>query len=273
MSLHITHYTEPSTKRGWIRLLFVSLFLCGAAASVRASDQLLVAAASSVNGALSEISQNFTKSTNSQIRISFGSSGNLTRQIIQGAPFEFFLSADGEFARTLLEKGLANDESVVYAVGRLVLFIPHGSSLDADSTLEDLATALADGRLKRLAMANPEHAPYGRAAREVLQHHNLWQQLQGKLLLGENVAQAAQFAGTGDVDAGLISASIALEPAMARRGTHVLLPERWHKPLEHHMVMLGSPGPVSRSFRAYVLSDESRGVLRKFGFSLPGQPR
>lgn len=130
-----------------------------------------------------------------------------------------------------------------------------------------------NGRVNRLAIANPEHAPYGRAAREVLQHHKLWQQLQGKLLLGENVAQAAQFAGSGDVEAGLISASIALDPAMAGRGTYVLLPESWHTPLEHHVVMLGSPGPVSRSFLAYVLSDESQGVFRKFGFLNPGQPR
>lgn len=254
----------------WLAVLPLLLGLAVTGQSTAAGEPI-VAAASSLNGALQEISRAYTRATGSRVRFSFGSSGNLTRQIIQGAPFELFLSADEGYANTLMDRGLTSGGSEVYAVGRLVLFIPDGSTLTADSTLADLDHALADGRLKRLAMANPEHAPYGRAAREVLQHRHLWHRLQGRLLLGENVAQAARFSGSADVDAGLISASIALEPAMAGRGVHVALPESWHAPLEHHMVLLGNPGPVTHSFRTWLLGDEAQGVFRKFGFSTPAR--
>lgn len=236
-----------------------------------AADGPIVAAASSLNAALEEINRSFARSSGTQVRLSFGSSGNLTRQIIQGAPFELFLSANEEYAARLTEEGLTSDDSTVYAVGRLALFVPEGSRLAADATLGDLARALDDGRLERLALANPEHAPYGRAAREVLQHHDLWERVQDRLLLGENVAQAARFSGSVDVDAGLISASVALEPSMANRGVHVVLPESWHAPLEHHMVLLENPGPVTRSFRTYLLGEEARGVFLKFGFSTPAR--
>jgi len=164
-----------------IRAIAVCMILLGVALSAPAgaADQPVIAAASSLNGALEEIRRTFTQATGSKIRISFGSSGNLTRQIVQGAPFELFLSADEAYTAALVDKGLTAGASHVYAVGRLVLFIPAGSGLNADSTFEDLTRALSDGRLRRLALANPEHAPCGRAAREVLEYHQLWQGVQG----------------------------------------------------------------------------------------------
>lgn len=255
------------------RPLAVLLLLVGMALSrpAGASDAPIVAAASSVSGALEEIGRAYARTGDSQVRLSFGSSGNLARQIMQGAPFELFLSADQRYTGKLITRGLTSGDSEVYAVGRLALFIPDGSSLALDATLEDLDRALNDGRLQRLAMANPEHAPYGRAAREALEKRQLWGKLQNKLLLGENVAQAAQFAGSGNADAGIISASTALVPAIADKGTHVLLPESWHAPLEHHMVLLQGPGPVSRAFHDFILSDESRWIFRRFGFSVPAR--
>lgn len=244
------------------------IIICAAIVTpVFAQEKPVIAAASSLNGVLDRINKTFNEETNEQVRISFGSSGNLTRQIIQGAPFELFLSADKSYVAALYDRGLADGSGDVYAVGRLVLFVPTDSTLLIDPSLEDLRTALVDGRLKRLAIANPEHAPYGRAAQEVLQNHLLWLPLQGRLLFAENVAQAAQFTVSGDVDAGIISYSIALEPAMTDRGTFVLLPDSWHQSLRHHMVLLNTAGTVSRSFYTYLLQPTAQEIFQKFGFS------
>ncbi|MDJ0955974.1 MAG: molybdate ABC transporter substrate-binding protein [Arenicellales bacterium] len=234
-----------------------------------AQERPVVAAASSLVGVLEQIKQSFEQDSDQQVRISFGSSGNLTRQIIQGAPFEVFLSADESYIATLVDRGLTEGSGDVYATGRLVLFIPNDSPLRIDPTLKDLANAMKDGRLGRLAIANPEHAPYGRAAREVLQHHQIWQSIQSKLLFGENIAQAAQFTVSGDVEAGILSYSIALEPALSTQGRYVLLPQSWHEPLHHYMVLLNNAGEVSRAFYAYLSQPTTRETLQKFGFSTP----
>ena len=268
--LHGDKVPDLSVQKASRVFAVLLIMLCAAGpAPARTADRPVIAAASSLNGALEEISQAFTVATNSQIRISFGSSGNLTRQIMQGAPFELFLSADEGYTKALADRDLSAGAGEVYATGHLALFIPFGSELVADPSLNDLAEAISDGRLQRLAIANPDHAPYGRAAREVLTHHRLWEQVQGKMLLGENVAQAAQFTGSGDVDAGIISASIALESALAGKGTHVILPDSWHAPLDHHMVLLGNAGPVSRAFHSWLRREEARAIFRKFGFSTP----
>ena len=237
--------------------------------SVLAQERPIVAAASSLIGALHQINEAFGQDSNEQVRISFGSSGNLTRQIIQGAPFEVFLSADKRYVAALFNRGLTEDSGDVYAAGRLVLFIPNNSPLRIDPTLKDLTNAISDGRLGRLAIANPEHAPYGRAAREVLQHHEIWQSIQSKLLFGENVAQAAQFTVSGDVEAGILPYSIALEPSVANQGKYVLLPQSWHEPLHHYMVLLSNAGKVSRAFYAYLSQPPAQEILQKFGFSTP----
>lgn len=234
-----------------------------------AEERPVIAAASSLNSVLLEISRAFTRETSQQVRVSFGSSGNLTRQIIQGAPFELFLSADENYVAILRAKGLTDGSGEVYALGRLALFIPTDSPLLADPSLQDLAKALDDGRLQRLAIANPEHAPYGRAAREVLQHHHLWRPVQDELLHGQNVAQAAQFALSGNVDAGIISYSIAREPAIADRGVFVLLSDVWHQPLSHHMALIKNAGKVSRSFYTYLRQPNALEMFQKFGFSMP----
>ena len=239
------------------------------ATCVLAQERPVIAAASSLIGVLDLINQAFEQDSNQQVRISFGSSGNLTRQIIQGAPFELFLSADKSYITTLFERGLTEGGGDIYATGRLVLFIPDNSPLRADPTLEDLTNAITDGRLGRLAIANPEHAPYGRAAREVLQHRQIWQSIQSKLLFGENIVQAAQFTVSGDVEAGILSYSIALKPTIASQGKYVLLPQSGHQPLHHHMVLLNNAGKVSRAFHAYLSQPIARETFQKFGFSTP----
>lgn len=139
----------------------------------------------------------------------------------------------------------------------------------ADPELKDLAAALANGRLQKLAIANPEHAPYGRAAREALQHAGLWDKIQGKLVFGENVAQATQFATSGAAQGGIIPLSLSRSPAMASLGSFALLPDSWHKPLRQRTVLLQKAGETARAFYAYMRQPAARAVLARYGFVLP----
>lgn len=246
----------------------VSLLPSSPAASY-AAEVPVVAAASDLQYVLAEVSETFTRDTGRAVKLSIGSSGNFIRQIMQGAPFEIFFSADEGYVNELARRGLTPDEGVLYAVGRLALFVPPGSAVKADAQLHDLAASLADGRLRKLAIANPEHAPYGRAAREVLTRARLWEKLHGRVVLGENVSQAAQFAATGSVEAALIAYSLAISDRMAGRGAYVLVPEEWHQPLRQRMVLLKGAGDTARAFYAFVQSPSARAVFERYGFSLP----
>jgi len=235
-----------------------------------AGDVPVVAAASSLNPMLNEVVLSFSGQTGKSVRVSFGSSGNIARQIIQGAPFELFLSADERYVRSLVDRALTIDRGAQYATGRLVLFVPAGSTIRADSGLQDLGRALDDGRLKRLAIANPEHAPYGRAARQLLEGRGLWPRLSGKLVFGENVSQAAQFASTGNVEAAIFAYSMALSPALSRRGSFVLVPKQWHEPIRHRMVLLNGAGQTALALYAFINEPTARRILEKYGFTSPG---
>lgn len=229
----------------------------------------LVAAASDLHFALDEIVSRFERETGIAPRVTYGSSGNFARQIEQGAPFELFLSADESYVARLSERRLTRDDGTLYAVGRIVLFVPHGSPLQPDPELRHLAARLASGAAGRLAIANPEHAPYGRAAEQALRTLGLWEAVQPKLLLGENVAQAAQFASSGNADGGIVAYSLALAPALRERGTFVLLPETLHAPLRQRMVLLEQASPAAERFYDYLRSPASRAILREYGFVLP----
>ena len=231
----------------------------------------VVAAASDLQFALAEVAAAFTRDTGTEVRLAFGSSGNFRTQIAQGAPFELFLSADEAYVDALAAEGRTVDGGVRYATGRLVLFVPTGSPVKPDPTLADLRAAAVDGRLARLAIANPEHAPYGRAAREALQRAGAWDAVAPRLALGENVSQAAQFATSGAAQAGLFAYSLALAPAVAGKGAYVLLPAESHAPLHQRMVLVKGAGAAARAFYAYLQQPAARTVLRKHGFALPGE--
>lgn len=230
-----------------------------------------VAAASDLQFALEEVAEAFRQQTGQRIRVSFGSSGNYARQLRQGAPFEMFLSADEGFVFQLADAGLTIDRGELYAEGRIAILAPHGSVLKADDKLADLRAALADGRITRFAIANPEHAPYGRAAEQALKGQGLWEAIQPKLVLGENVSQAAQFATSGAAQGGIIAYSLALAPAVSRLGTYALIPAEWHAPLRQRMVLMKNASPVTRDFYGFVQSPAARVILRKYGFLLPGE--
>lgn len=257
-----------------LRLKWLNIVCClviwGGAASAHAGadgNAPAVAAAADLKFALPEIAQAFERESGRKLRLSFGSSGMFAQQIIQGAPFEVFFSADEHYVEMLQKAGRGEDRGRLYALGRIALFIPQGSPVQADRDLRDLAAAARDGRLKRLAIANPEHAPYGRAAREALQHIGIWETLGDKLVLGENAAQAAQFAASGSAQAGIIPLSLARAADLASRGAFVTLPESWHAPLRQRMVLVQGAGDTARRFFAFMQTPAARAILDRHGFS------
>lgn len=230
-----------------------------------------IAAASDLKFALEEIAAAFRTDTQQDVQLSFGSSGNFYRQIEQGAPFTMFLSADEGFVDKLAATGRTLDRGTLYAIGRIVLFAPHGSPLKVDVQMTDLRAALADGRLQRFAIANPEHAPYGRAAEQTLRALGLWDAILPKLVLGENVSQAAQFATSGAAQGGIFAYSLALAPTVNKLGTFVLLPEASHTPLRQRMVLLKGAGETAQAFYRYVQQPAARAIFQRYGFALPGE--
>jgi molybdate transport system substrate-binding protein len=230
-----------------------------------------IAAASDRQFALKDVAAAVTDATGRAVEIAFGSSGNFFRQIQQGAPFDIFLSADERFVDELVSAGLTENEGDLYAVGRIAILVPRGSPLKADGTLKDLAMALRDGRLERFAIANPEHAPYGRRAEEALRHAGVWDAIKDKLVLGENVSQAAQFAISGGADGGMVAYSLALSPNLSALGEYAVIPADWHEPLRQKMVLLKGAGETARMFYDFVMSPPARQMLNRYGFILPGE--
>lgn len=229
----------------------------------------LVAAAANLNFALTELVEHFARARGARVEPVFGASGTLTRQIQEGAPFELFLAADEEFPLQLTAAGLTRDAGVVYAVGRLAIFAPTGSPLTVDERLEGLGRLVKAGRLGRFAIANPDVAPYGKAAEAVLRKRGLWDAIRPALVLGDTIAQAAQFATTGNAAGGLIAYSLVLAPGFAARGTHAVLPETDYPPLRQRMVLLKPAGRTATEFYEYLQGDAARAILRKHGYGAP----
>jgi len=239
------------------------------AAAPAAQKPPLVAAASNLNFALTEIADRFARDHGTRVELVFGASGTLTRQIRDGAPFELFLAADEEFPNQLTAAGLTRDAGVVYAAGRLVLFAPKGSPLTLDERLEGLSRLLETGGVARFAIANPDVAPYGKAAEAVLRKHGLWDAIRPRLVLGDTIAQAAQFATTGNAVGGLIAYSLVLVPRVGERGTYVMIPDTDHPPLLQRMVLLERASPTAARFYAYVQGETARDIFRKHGYGRP----
>jgi molybdate transport system substrate-binding protein len=228
-----------------------------------------VAVAENLNFALTEIAKQFERSEGARVELVFGASGTLTRQIQDGAPFEMFLAADEEFPNQLAAAGLTRDGGEVYAIGELVIFAPRGSPLTVDERLEGLERLVKSGKMGRFAIANPEVAPYGRAAEAVLRKRGLWEAIRPNLVLGDSITQAAQFATTGNAVGGLVAYSLVLAPGFGNRGTYASIPQADHPPLRQRMVLLKTAGPVAAQFYAYVQSETARAILRKHGFAVP----
>jgi molybdate transport system substrate-binding protein len=262
---------RASLDRGRVVPVILAVWVLSFGSAALAQPGPSIAAASDLKFALDEIAVRFEQDTGKTVRLTYGSSGNFYRQIQQGAPFELFLSADEEYVSRLAKEGHTVDDGTRYATGRIVLFAPKGSTVKADPAFADVRAALDDGRLRRFAIANPEHAPYGRAAQQALVHGGLWDALATRLVLGENVSQAAQFALSGSAQAGIFALSLALSPDFAGKGDYVLIPESWHEPLRQRAVLLRRSGETARAFFRFLQQPSARAIFRRYGFVLPGE--
>lgn len=261
--------SHPFTRALAVMLTLALLALPGSPALAQRGDGPVIAAASDLQFALRALADTFTEETGKPLRLSFGSSGNIARQIRQGAPFEMFLSADQRFVEMLVEAGHTVDEGALYAVGRVAVAAPPASPISVDARLEGLRTALAEGTVRRFAIANPEHAPYGMRAEEALRHAGLWEDLQPYLILGENVSQAAQFAASGSAEGGIVAYSLVRSAEMGARVEYALIPRDWHRPLRQRMVLIQGAGETARAFYGYLQSADAREILEAYGFALP----
>jgi molybdate transport system substrate-binding protein len=232
------------------------------------AQSLTVAAASDLQSALPAIVAQFEKDTGQKVTLTFGSSGNFYAQIQNGAPFDVFLSADIDYPQRLEASGHAERGSLYhYAIGRLVLWTRNDSGIDIRQGL----TVLTDARVRRIAIANPEHAPYGRAAVAALRHEQLYERVREKFVVGENISQTAQFVQSGSADVGLVALSLALSPTLKSSGTYVEIQESWYPPIEQAAVVVSSSRlkALARQFVDYLRTPNSVRILRDHGFTVP----
>ncbi|MFO7635471.1 MAG: molybdate ABC transporter substrate-binding protein [Caldilinea sp.] len=233
--------------------------------SAATTPPLTVAAAADLQNAFTELAARFEDRTGQPVTLVFGSTGQLAQQIENGAPFDLFAAANIAFVDQLRDKGLVFDDSVaLYAEGRIVLAINRQAGVEADA-LDDLL----DPAIQRIAIANPEHAPYGTAAREAIINAGLEDALEPKLVYGENVRQALQFIQTGDAQAGIVALSIADAPEI----TWALIDAELHNPLRQALaVVKSSTQPeAARAFAAFINGEEGRPIMQRYGFVLPGE--
>src|SRR5271169_5751454 len=248
------------------QLLALLLVFAGALAT---AQEITAAAAADMSSALPELAAAYTKKTGQTVKLSFGSSGNLTNQIRNGAPFDVFFSADEQYPQQLIAEGLGSRDTLYrYAVGRLVLWVPSDSPLD----LSQLGiNALLDPSVKKISIANPATAPYGRAAEAALRHFGIYDQVSSRFVLGENVSQAAQFVESGNAQAGLIALSHALAPALKDKGRYWTVPLDAYPTLNQAAVVLSrsKQQAAARGFLVFLRSPEAASLLSSYGFNLP----
>ena len=227
-----------------------------------------VAAAADLKFAMAELASQFEKQSGAKLDITYGSSGNFLTQIENGAPIDLFFSADSEYPKKLEAAGLAEPGTLrEYAVGHLVIWTPNDSGINA---AKDGWKSLLDQRVKKIAIANPEHAPYGRAAVAALKKAGIYQQVKDKLVYGENISQTAEFVQSGNAQAGIVALSLAVSPAM-KNGNRWEIPANNYPPIKQAVVLLeaSSNKDAARGFLEFVSGPQGRQILERFGFTVP----
>jgi molybdate transport system substrate-binding protein len=263
--------TTPITTTS--RSLFLVLIVLASFQSVLSAQaparEITVGAAADLSSALAEVAANYEKRTGVTVKLSFGASGALTQQIQNGAPFDVFFSADMDYPRQLIAGGQAEGSTLYrYAVGKLVLWTPADSQLDFEHKGMEV---LLDSSVKKIAIANPQHAPYGRAAVAALKQDGLYEKVSDRLVLGENVAQAAQFVESGNAQVGFVALAHALAPAMQGKGKYWQVPVDAYPPLDQGVVVISrsSHKKEAAAFIDYMKTPEAAAVLHRYGFTLP----
>jgi molybdate transport system substrate-binding protein len=243
---------------------------CGRTAEPPARrGKVRVAAAADLNAALGELITRFGASHDVDVTVSYGSSGTFYAQLLNQAPFDMFFSADLDYPNQLASRGLTLPHSeFTYAIGRLVLWTPLSSPLDVE---HQGLQALTAASVARVAVANPEHAPYGRAAVAAMQAAGVYDRVRPKLVTGENVAQAMQFVQSGAADAGIVALSLALGPNVKEKGRRFEIPVSTYPRMEQGGTILrwAADADAARALRGFVLSADGRAVLKQYGFFLP----
>jgi molybdate transport system substrate-binding protein len=267
------------TRRALVRFgLFPAFCLllpvagCGGDRKTSGEREVRVAAASDLQFAFNEVAAEFEKKTPGiKVKPTYGSSGNFFAQLSNEAPFDLFLSADSDYPRKLVEQGKAvKGSEFLYAWGHLVVWVPGGSKIDVEKL--GMRT-LTDPAVKKVAVANPKHAPYGRAAEAAMKKLGVYDEVKGRLVLGENVSQAAQFVESGAADAGVIALSLALAPALRDKGRYWRVPLDAYPRLEQGGVVLAwaRDREATQALRDFLTGKEGLAVLSKYGFLLPGE--
>lgn len=249
------------------RLLGYVLLAC-LVPGIAAGQELRVAAAADLQYVFQQVSARFRKETGHTVELTFGSSGNFFSQIQNGAPFDVFFSADFDYPAKLDAAGLAEPGTLYrYATGNIVLWVRKGSPIDVTRGLQ----VLLDPKVRKISIANPEHAPYGRAAVSALQHEKIYDQVRDKLVLGENISQAAQFVESGNADAGILALSLAAAPPLKDEGEYYEIPASFHPPIAQGAIILKSSKDkeTARQFLAYLKRPEIIKFMRSYGLAVP----
>ena len=249
-----------------IVVLLVVLLL----ASCGWAEEIVVAAAADLNQVLPVIAERFERESGNRVKLSFGSSGNFFAQIQNGAPFDVFFSADIDFPKRLEAAGLTEPESLYeYAVGKIALWVPNGSGLDVSRGM----SALLDPQVRKIAIANPVHAPYGKAAVAALQHEQLYERVKDKLVFGENISQTFELVHSGNADVGIVALSLAMAPKVKETGRFFAVPPSTYPPIRQGAVVIRSSQhkDAAKAFVSYMKRPETITLLKQYGFEVPGK--
>jgi molybdate transport system substrate-binding protein len=261
--------SEMPRKRIFGKALLAMLAAsCLASTNFAQKKTVRVAAAADLQAAMPEIAKAFATQAGTTIDVAYGSSGNFYAQIQNGVPLDVFFSADNEYPRKLQESGFAEPySSTIYGIGKIVLWMPARAKCNPD---RDGWRCLQDPAVKKIAIANPAHAPYGRAAVAALQKAGIYDAVKAKLVLGENISQAAQFVQSGNAEAGIIADSLTVSPAL-QGGKKWIIPAELYAPIEQTVVMLKSAKEkfAAQEFIKFVTQGPGREILAKYGFEPP----
>jgi molybdate transport system substrate-binding protein len=236
------------------------------------AQEITVAAAADLQFAMQDVTARFHKETGKTVKVIYGSSGNFFQQIQNGAPFDMFFSANLDFPKKLEAAGSTEPGTYYqYARGKIVIWVPKESRIDLTSGLK----ALLDPSVKKIAIANPQHAPYGQAAVAAMQKENVYEHLKEKFVLGENISQTASFVVSGAADVGIVALSLALSPAMKEKGRYVDIPPGEYPPIEQACVILSSSKEknTARQFLSFMKTPAVAEVLRSYGFDVEGSAK